>query len=113
MLLETTPRTPQTQTVPSSFFGPRLLLQVMCLLVVTAALVAWAVVTYRGPGPPYGDRAVVLFPLFILLVDLGAQWLAYRSLRDEGIPLAPGEQKQAPLPPLSLPQVALPLYLAC
>src|SRR6185437_13010314 len=80
---------------------------------VIAAMVAWAVKTYPLPVAPYGERAAFLFPLLILLVELGARRLAQRALlganRNDGAQAqhAPGSRG------LALPQITLPLYLAC
>ncbi len=80
---------------------------------VIALVVAWAVKTYPLPVAPYGERSAILFPLLILLVELGARRLSQRALlganRNDGVQAQhlSGSQR------LSLPQITLPLYLAC
>ncbi|HEY7350058.1 MAG TPA: sensor histidine kinase [Ktedonobacterales bacterium] len=82
-------------------------------LSLIVALAAWALKTYLPPVAPYGERAAFIFPLLILLVELGARWLAYRALLggnrviDLQAQFAPDGQG------FSLPQITLPLYLAC
>lgn len=82
-------------------------------LLIIAALAAWALITYSHPVAAYGQRAVFLFPLLILLVDLGARWLAYRALLGGHSLLDFQAQYAARASGLSLPQITLPLYLAC
>src|SRR5215472_2778304 len=82
-------------------------------LLVIAALAVGALTTYRQPAAPYGERAAFLFPLLILLVELGARWLAYRALFQGK---RPGDFQTLYLASereLSLPHITLPLYLAC
>ncbi len=83
------------------------------MVLVIGALVAWTLVTYRRPAAPYGGRAVFLFPLLILLVDVGARLLAYRSLWRTYQGNESERRKAVGRRMLSLPQVTLPLYLAC
>jgi signal transduction histidine kinase len=80
---------------------------------VIGSLAAWALTTYPQPVAAYEKRAAFLFPLLILLVELGARWLAYRAvLRSRPLndlqaePAARAQQS-------SLPQITFPLYLAC
>ncbi len=82
-------------------------------LLVIAALAAWAMATYRQPAAPYGERAAFLFPLLILLVELGARWLASRALFDGNRLSNFQAQYAASERELSLPHITLPLYLAC
>jgi signal transduction histidine kinase len=82
-------------------------------LLVIAVVMAWAVKTYPQPEVPYGERAAYLFPLLILLVELGARRLAQRALlrasRNDGVQAPHVSISQG----ISLPQITLPLYLAC
>ncbi len=82
-------------------------------LIMIAATAAWAQRTYTHPVAPYGERAAFLFPLLILLVDLGARWLGYRALLGGNRILDLQAQDMANGQSLSLPQITLPLYLAC
>jgi signal transduction histidine kinase len=81
-------------------------------VLVIAGLATWASLTYRRPVAPYGGQAVFLFPLLILLVDVVARLSAFRSVRraaqgsDQTRTTIGGRM-------LALPQVTLPLYLAC
>ncbi len=82
-------------------------------VLVIAGLATWAILTYHRPAAPYGGRAVFLFPLLILLVDVAARLSAFRSVWRT----APGSGQEARAAVgrsiLTLPQVTLPLYLAC
>ncbi len=82
------------------------------LLLITA-LVVWAIMTLELPTTPYGGRAAFLFPLLILFVELGARWLAHRGLGGNSRVLDARAQAMASAHELSLPQITLPLYLAC
>ncbi len=81
-------------------------------LAVIAALAAWALITYPPPVAPYGERAAFIFPLLILLAELGARWLAHRALSGSHIANLQA-QHAAHGQGLALPQITLPLYLAC
>ncbi len=78
-----------------------------------AAVAAWALTTYSQPVAAYEERAAFLFPLLILLVELGARRLAQHALlganRYAGLQAPSISSGQG----LSLPQITLPLYLAC
>lgn len=113
MLLETTPRTPQSEHTTASMVPPRTSFRIAGMLVLIALLTIWALVTYEPLTAPYGDRTIFLFPLLILLVDLAAQGLAYRSLKHESSTATQEEKQALDERALALPQVALPLYLAC
>jgi signal transduction histidine kinase len=113
MLLETTPRTPHADHASASSLPSHTPIKVAGSIVLIAALASWALATYQPLTAPYGNRTVFLFPLLILLVDLGAQWLAYRSLRHEKSIASQEEKRAISERTLGLPQVALPLYLAC
>ncbi|HEY7358861.1 MAG TPA: histidine kinase, partial [Ktedonobacterales bacterium] len=82
-------------------------------VVVIGALAAWALATYPQPAASYGQRAAFLFPLLILLVELGARWLAYRALFGDHRIAELQAEYTASGQGLSLPQITLPLYLAC
>src|SRR5579859_1887534 len=82
-------------------------------LLLVAGLTAWALLTYRHPVAPYAGRAIFLLPLLILLVDLGARWSAYRVLFRGGPVLDLQTRTLLNGRALALPQVTLPLYLAC
>ncbi|HEY7125497.1 MAG TPA: sensor histidine kinase [Ktedonobacterales bacterium] len=114
MLLETTPRIPQAEehasAAPVTAPDP---IKIAGMLALIVALASWALATYQPLTAPYGDRTVFLFPLLILLVDLGAQWLAYRSLKHESTATSQEEKQALSERPLALPQVTLPMYLAC
>jgi signal transduction histidine kinase len=113
MLLETTPRTPQAGHASASSVLSQKLIRIAGMLALIVVLASWALATYQPLVAPYGKRTLFLFPLLILLVDLGAQWLAYRSLRHERSTASQEERQALSERTLGLPQVALPLYLAC
>src|ERR1051326_5603327 len=82
-------------------------------LVLIAAMLTWALTTFQSPTAPYGGRAAFLFPLLILLVELGARrlaqgglWHIRRALEAQPSRIANGQRS-------ALPQITLPLYLAC
>ncbi|HEX6779478.1 MAG TPA: sensor histidine kinase [Ktedonobacterales bacterium] len=88
-------------------------LAILLMALVIGVLAAWALLTFQLPSAPYGMRSVVLFPLLILLVDLGARLSAFQSLwRAYGGGNAEA-RKAIGKRVLALPQVTLPLYLAC
>src|SRR5579883_2298790 len=91
--------------------GERLLAGVGWLL-LSGAMAAWAVVTYQRPLTSYEHRAIFVLPFLILLADLGARWSAYRALwrgNHGALSIQPPVNGRT----LALPQVTLPLYLAC
>jgi signal transduction histidine kinase len=88
-------------------------LVIIASLGMIAALIAWAVLTLQMPTAPYGGRAAFLFPLLILFVEMGARWLAHGGLGGNNRVLDVQAHYAASEHELSLPQITLPLYLAC
>lgn len=82
-------------------------------LLILAALMAWALITFQPPTAPYGGRAAFLFPLLILLVELGARWLTRQGLLSVNRSLDKQIDDVSSGQALALPQITLPLYLAC
>lgn len=81
-------------------------------MLVIAVVAAWALATYPQPAEAYEERSTFLFPLLILLVDLGARRLAQRALLGANHHDALQTQQPSNSQGLSLPQITLPLYLA-
>jgi signal transduction histidine kinase len=82
-------------------------------LAFIGVLATWALATYQQPTDPYVERAVFLFPLLILSVDLGTHWFAYWPLGQGNSATSTQAQRTASRRALTLPQITLPLYLAC
>ncbi len=95
--------------VTSKWHIPALILMAL----VIGGLAAWASLTFQLPKAPYEIESVFLFPLLILLVDLGARLSAFHSLGRAFGGSNAEARKAIGKRVLALPQVTLPLYLAC